>query len=205
MRSGVAPSACSASAVAILGWAMPVAWKNAPVWSGQAGLLIAAMLLLLAAWFHFRPKRLGVVAISLDDAIRYIATKSSFGISRRDDDPRFSVWVADSLVGALVSGDLRSRGRHFHVLHGGIRNPPLYPKIDIPSAFWVNRVINSWWALNDRNQRMGGALVSSGIPPLKDSYEGMHDIELDRDRVEQIWPREKTRWLKQKTQGLTAS
>lgn len=123
-----------------------------------------------------------------DDVIRYVANESSWASRHDPNDPDFPIWVADALQSALLNGDLRSRGRYFHDLKGGVRTPPLHPSKDIPADYWNGNPINAWWALNHRSQRMGGALVESGMPPRSGEHEGMHDIQLDRSQTEALWP-----------------
>lgn len=134
-------------------------------------------------------RRLSVDAwMPFDDVIRYVANESSWTSRHDPKDPNFSIWVADALQSALLNGDLRSRGRYFHDLKGGVRTPPLHPSKDSPPTFWDGKPINAWWALNHRSQRMGGALVESGMPPRSGEHEGMHDIRLDRSQAEALWP-----------------
>lgn len=149
-------------------------------------------------WRRFwpeKPKKNGIEKINLDDAIRYIAHQSIFGKSKDKDSSKFSIWIGDSLESALVSGDIQARGRSYHALRGGVRNPPVYPLRQIPREFWVTHRLNSWWALNNQGQNINGRLVENAIPhnmhlhPSDKCYEGMHDIVLDKGRLETIWPK----------------
>lgn len=139
--------------------------------------------------------RAGVTAIGFDDGLRYIARESRFGRAKNADDPNFAIWIGDALQSALVAGDIAARGRWFHVLRGGICNPPLHPRLPIATDFWAKHRINAWWALNDQGQDVNGRLVrdvmvpNMQLHPSDECYQGMHDIVLDRDRLYLIWPK----------------
>lgn len=132
--------------------------------------------------------RKGIVSIGMDDALRYLARESAWSRMQDDQDPRFASRVAAEITSALASGDLRARGRYFHVLKGGVKDPPLYPRLDIEPKFWQTTHINAWWALNDSPQCLGGQLAQNGVPPYGESYEGLHDVRVDSKRLRQIWP-----------------
>jgi hypothetical protein len=85
--------------------------------------------------------------ISLDDAIRYIDQKSQRVAEQNNNDPMLPVHVEQTLQDALLCGDLRARGRMFHVLRGGIENPPLRSLEPIPADYSKAARLDAYWAL----------------------------------------------------------
>ena len=136
-------------------------------------------------------KARSVVSIPLDDAIRYIAYKSKWGLSLDRDDSYFAVGIGVKLKDALASGDLKARGRYYHVLHGGVADPPFHPRKPIDADFWERVDINTYWALYDKKQNIGGRWATSVVQGA--DHEGMYDIHVDQSRLEELWPRPKGR------------
>ena len=189
--------------LAIMGAALPALVPKLPLMVAAAMFVIGIGLIGSAFVRHVvdvrraarGAPRAGVTAIGLDDGVRYIARESQFGRTRNADDPNFAIWIGDTLQSALVTGDIAARGRWFHVLRGGICNPPLHPRLPIAKEFWARHRINAWWALNDQGQNVNGRLVGDvmvpnmRLHPSNECYQGMHDILLDRDRLFLIWPK----------------
>jgi hypothetical protein len=124
--------------------------------------------------------------ISLDDAIRYIGQKSQWVAEQNNNDPMFPVHVGQTLQDALLCGDLRARGRMFHVVRGGIKDPPLHPLEPIPADYWKAARLDAYWALQGRVQMISTGRGESAV--RNGDHEGMHDIRLDRQQVETLWP-----------------
>ena len=169
-------------------------WVQVIGWTGMAlgfAYLVWGVTINNVHWWKRKPRsvRYGIIPISLDNAIRYVARQSRYGLGLDASDPHFSIWIGDALRSALANGDLRARGRYFHTLKGGIHDPPYHPKKDIEPLFWDKLPIDAWWAINDQKQRVAGALTDSVIPPMSCEHEGFHDVELDRNKVEIIWPK----------------
>jgi hypothetical protein len=125
--------------------------------------------------------------VPLDQAIRYIVSKSQWGVDHDQKDPNFYVNLGIHIRDALACGDMTARGRKFHTLRGGIKDPPLHPLIPIPRDFWEDAFIDTWWPLHhgvsaQTIARRGGSTVKKG------DHEGMHDIRLDQREVETLWP-----------------
>ncbi|WP_397579657.1 hypothetical protein [Sphingorhabdus sp.] len=141
-------------------------------------------------WRRFVPSRskpVGVIPISLDDAIRYIGYQSKWGMSQDRGDHNFAVRLAVALKDKLASGDLQARGRYYHALKGGIADPPYHARIPIEAEFWQKVDVNVWWALNNTSQLVCGRRITDAVP--SGGHEGRHDIILDKNRLEMLWPR----------------
>ncbi|WP_147276246.1 hypothetical protein [Sphingomonas aracearum] len=166
-----------------LAWALPDAR-----FIGWLVVVLGVGILIWGIWRQEQKPRTAITPIGLDDALRYLARDSAWSCAFDKNDPAFSSMVARALLSALSSGDLRARGRYYHELQGGVKSPPLHPRLPIDPGYWRDTNINAWWALNDQGQRLGGVVEPNGIPPYSGSHEGLHDVRLDRDRLRQIWP-----------------
>lgn len=133
-----------------------------------------------------RAPREPLVWISLDEAIRYVAEQSQWAEAQNHDDPNFSIHVGIQLRDALASGDLVARGRRFHTLRGGIQNPPLHPTTPIPRDFWERAIIEAYWPLQRQEQAIAGTRAGSVV--RDGANDGWHDVQLERGKVEALWP-----------------
>lgn len=124
--------------------------------------------------------------VPLDDAVRYIARVSTWGHDQDHADPNFSIRVLILMRDALRCGDIRARGRKFHTLHGGIKNPPLHSLEPIGQEFWEGVHIEAYWALNGTAAEVGGRRDGNAVK--KGAYEGMHDVVLDARALVALWP-----------------
>lgn len=123
----------------------------------------------------------------LDEAIRYLAKDSQWGADQNPNDPGFSVRVAIEMRDALACGDLIARGRWFHLLKGGVQDPPLHVLKPIPEEYWGGVQIDAYRALHREGRRLGSQLVENVVQ--SGDHEGMHDIQLSKRQVEARWPR----------------
>lgn len=124
--------------------------------------------------------------IALDDAIRYLAKGSQWGAEQKQHDPHLSVNLGILMRDALACGELTARGRKFHVLRGGIKDPPLHPLIPIPRDFWEQSSLDAYWPLQGRVQTIASRGVENVV--RKGDHQGMHDLRLNRDELEALWP-----------------
>jgi hypothetical protein len=122
----------------------------------------------------------------LDDAIRYLAKGSQWGAEQNPDDPYFSVNLGIQLRDALACSDLSARGRKFHVLRGGVQDPPLHPLTPIPPGFWETVHIDAYRALHREGQNIGSRLVENVV--RSGDHEGVYDVQLNKRQVEGLWP-----------------
>jgi hypothetical protein len=126
------------------------------------------------------PKR-----VPLDEAIRYLG---GYPVSKVKmlTDPNFTISVGIALKDALVCGDIEARGREFKTLHGGIRNPPMHPMQPIPAQDWRSVDINAYWALTGTIPQIAAGRHPNAVKT--GDHEGLHDIELDREQLQALWP-----------------
>lgn len=124
--------------------------------------------------------------VPLDEAVRYLAKRSQWGTTQKPTDPHLPTNVGIQLRDALVCGDLTARGRQYHVLKGGIKDPPMHPLMPIPISFWQTAVIQAYWPLQGRVQSIASRGVESVV--RKGDHEGMHDVRLNRPQLEALWP-----------------
>lgn len=156
------------------------------VQENASALLIIGGVLFLASWLWEamdRPfARKAVTPIMLDGAVRYVATKSAWGLSQDHADPYFSTNVQAAITNALVSGDLKARGHYFDRMRGGVQTPPIHPRLPIPASFWATARWMAWWAINDPRPQNKAEIGD---------HEGQHDIRVDLERVKALWPKPK--------------
>lgn len=124
--------------------------------------------------------------VSLDNAVRYLASGSQWGAEQNHADPHFPTKLGIQLRDALACGDLAARGREYHVLRGGITDPPLHPLRPIPSDFWERATIEAYWPLQGRVQSVASRGVESVV--RKSDHDGMHDVCFSRRELEALWP-----------------
>jgi hypothetical protein len=124
--------------------------------------------------------------MSLDEAVRYLAKESQWGADQNQSDPNFSVKLGALLRDALACADLTARGRKFHTLHGGVKDPPLHSLTEIPKDFWPSVYIDAYWALHGEKQNIASRMVESVV--RSGGHEGIHDVRLEQTRVEALWP-----------------
>ena len=122
----------------------------------------------------------------LDDAIRYLAKGSQWGAAQKRTDSHFPIRLSIELRDALLCGDLSARGRQYHVLKGGIQDPPLHSLKPIEKEFWDGVHIESYFPLQGRVQSIASKGVESAV--RKGDHEGMHDIRIDTRQLLALWP-----------------
>lgn len=122
----------------------------------------------------------------LDEAIRYLAKGSQWGAGQNQTDPHFPIRLSTELLDALLCGDLSARGRYYHVLRGGIQDPPLHSLKPIDKDFWDGVHIETYFPLQGRIQAIASKGVESAV--RKSDHEGLHDVRLNKRQLEALWP-----------------
>ena len=123
--------------------------------------------------------------LPIDDAVKYLAdypipdTLLIF-------DPNFPIRISNALKDRLVCEDLRARGRYFHVLHGGIQEPPLHPLKPIKPEEWEGGHVEAYFVLQGVFRQIAsgqhGNVVRTG------DHEGYHDVVVSLNDLKDIWP-----------------
>lgn len=126
------------------------------------------------------------VVISLDDAFRYIAVESAWAREWKGREGTFPIYVGQQIQNALSTGKLSANGYYFHVLHGGVREPPIHTLKPIQRETWETAKIEPYWPLNGLTRRIASAPVTSFA--MTGEHEGFHNIELSRADITRLWP-----------------
>jgi hypothetical protein len=122
----------------------------------------------------------------LDEAVRYLAQQSQWGLDQNRENPDFCVKLAIQLQDALACGDLTARGRKFHLLKGGIKDPPLYPLRPLGKGFWAEARIDAYWPLAGIVRQIAGRKVENVVS--KGDQEGVHDVLINQRQLRALWP-----------------
>jgi len=185
MPTKLISSILAIAAVGLFSWSAQLIWADPPRNLVLSAMVISGFLILAAGYFQFKPTPHVAKYMGCDDALRYIATQSEWGIEKEPNNPYYFVGLQDELKSKITLGELAAAGRPYFTLHGGVRHPR--PLQTIPREEWEKMEFDAWRALEGQMAMIGGNKAPNVIDiPLEN--RGWCDIKVQRSAVMDIWP-----------------